>query len=429
MKNYYKKTLYILTAVLISASTYAQDYSDGIFILNEGLFGTNTAAVSHIDASGTLENNIFTTQNPEIVLGDTGQGMGFYGDYAYVVLNYSNEIKVVNSTTFAFVANITDQMAFPRNIAFYNGYGYVTNWGDPEDTADDYVAVIDLETNTITETISVAEGPEEIVEKDGKLYIAHQGGYGYGNSVSVIDLATDTVESITVGDVPTTIKIDDEYLYVLSSGKHAWTGDETLASIHKIDLSDYENEVVFDFEASEHPSFLTLDDADLFYVLNGDIFKMSLNAAALPTTAFNSANNAQIPYGLEKIDDKLYLLDALDYVSPGKVFVYDETGSLSTEYTVGPLPNGVYQNNSSTLNVNDYAFENITLFPNPASTSFNLNLSEDATVKMYDVSGKLVKDVKYTNTQPISLEGIDTGLYLVSIEVKGNITTLKLIVR
>ncbi|WP_179351961.1 YncE family protein [Winogradskyella vidalii] len=429
MKNYYKKTLYILTAVLISASTYAQDYSEGIFILNEGLYGTNSASLSSIDTQGTLENDVFSTQNPEMELGNTAQGMGFNGDYAYVVLNGSNEVKVINATTFAFVASITDQISSPRNIAFYNGYGYVTNWGDPIDTEDDYVAVIDLETNTITETIAVAEGPEEIVEKDGKLYVAQQGGYSHGNTISVIDLATNAVETITVGDVPSTIKVDDDYLYVLSSGKPSWTGNETTGSLHKIDLLDYDNEVVFNFETSEHPSFLTVDETDLFYVLNGDIFKMALNATTLPTTAFNSDNSALIPYGFEKIDDKLYLLDAVDYSNSGKVYVYDETGNYSTEYTVGALPNGVYQNNSSTLNVNDYAFENVTLFPNPAKTSFNLNLTENARVKMHDISGKLVKDVKYTKTQPIALDGIESGIYLVTIELNQNTSTLKLIVK
>ncbi|WP_179336255.1 YncE family protein [Winogradskyella costae] len=428
MKNNYKKTFYILTAILLSASSYAQDYSNGVFILNEGLFGTNTASVSHIDASGTLENNIFTTQNPSMTLGDTGQGMGFYGDFAYVILHYSDEIKVMNSTTFAFSASITDQMELPRNIAFYDGNGYVTNWGDPFDTTDDFVAVIDLTTNNVTETISVAEGPEEIVQKDGKLFVAHQGGYGYGNSISVIDIATSTVESITVGDVPSTIKVDDDYLYVLASGKQAWTGDETLGSIHKIDLSDFQNHVTIDFQTSEHPSFLAVDATDLYYVLNNNIYKMASTDTTLPTVAFNSSNNAQLSYGFDKIDDKLYLLDAIDYVSSGKVFVYDESGSLLTEYTVGPLPNGVYKN-EGTLSVNDFAFETTTLYPNPASGSFELNLTENANIKMYDVSGKLVKAVKYTNTQPIALDGIETGMYLVNVEVKGNSTTLKLIVK
>ncbi|REE24523.1 putative secreted protein (Por secretion system target) [Winogradskyella pacifica] len=428
MKNYYKKTLYILSAVLLSATSYAQDYSDGLFILNEGLFGTNTASVSHIDANGTLENDIFTTQNPSMTLGDTGQGMGFYGDFAYVILHYSDEIKVMNSTTFAFSASITDQLSAPRNIAFYDGYGYVTNWGDPSDTTDDYVAVIDLATNTITETILVAEGPEKIVQKNGKLFVAHQGGYGYGNSVSVIDIATSTVESITVGDVPSSLKVDDDYLYVLASGKQAWTGDETLGSIHKIDLSDYQNHVTIDFQTSEHPSFLALDATDLYYVLNNNIYKMASTDTTLPTVAFNTTTDAQLTYGFNKVDDKLYLLDAIDYVSPGKVFVYDESGLLLTQHIVGPLPNGVYKN-EGTLSVNNYAFENTTIFPNPASGSFQLNLTENATVKLYDVSGKLVKNVNYTNTQPISLEGIETGMYLVNVEVKGNSTTLKLMVK
>lgn len=428
MKHYYTKTLCLLSAILISTFGFGQTYSDGIFILNEGSIGSNNASISYLNTSGDLENEIFATQNSGMPLGDTGQGMGFEGDNAYVVLNNSNEIKVINASNFAFVASISDQIVYPRDIAFSNGNAYVTNWGDPGVTTDDYVAVVDLATNTVTSTISVVEGPEKIIEKNGKLFVAHKGGYGFGNSVSVIDTATNAVENISVGDIPSAIEVDANYLYVLCSGNPYYAASETSGKLYKIDLSDYQNTSVFTFPGLEHPQFLGLDDASLYYVLDANIYKMALTATELPTTAFveTTSENILIPYGFNTIDGKLYLADAVDYVTNGKVYVYDNSGSLVNNYTTGLLPSAFYQN-ESTLDVNSYDFSNLSIYPNPANDSFNLNLSEQANLKIYDISGRLVKQTTRNNNEAISLNGLKSGLYLVSIEVNGKISTQKLI--
>lgn len=430
MKNYYRNSLTFLAAFLFAAMGFSQDYSDGIFILNEGLIGTETSSVSHINTNGTIQNDIFTTQNPGMTLGDTGQGMGLTEDFAYVVVNNSNEVKVIDRTTFEFVASITDQIVSPRFIAFYNGYGYVTNWGDPVDTTDDYVAIIDLATNTVTGTIPVAEGPEEIIEKDGKLFIAHQGGYGFGNTVSIIDTVTNDVESIVVGDVPSALKIDNDYLYVLCSGKPDYSGNETSGKIVKVNLNDYINTIEYNFDGMQHPQFLGLDNTDLYYVLKANIYKMALTDTSLPTAPFinTTPNNVQLPYGFNKIDDKLYLADGIDYVSNGKIYVYGEDGSSVADYAVGPLPNRFYKYEDQTASVSDFAAATISLYPNPASGSFNLNISEKAVIAMYDLSGRLIKTAEYNN-EAVSLAGLRTGVYLVQIKVNNKTTTQKLIIQ
>ena len=429
MKNHYTKSVVVLATFLFTTFGFSQSYTDGVFILNEGLIGTETAEVSFVDSNGDLENNIFSTQNGGIPLGDTGQGMGLTQDFAYIVLNYSNEIKVVNRTTFEFVATITDQIEMPRHIAFFEDKAYVTNWGDPGNTEDDFVAVIDLATNTVTGTIPVAEGPEVIIEKDGILYVAHLGGYGYGNIISVIDTATQSVIALEVADLPSAIKTDNEKLYVLCSGKPAWTGNETAGGLYVFDLSDLENVEVYPFEESQHPEFLGLDASALYYVLNADIFKMELGAEALPTTSFieTISNGVQIPYGFNKIDDKFYLADAVDYVSAGKVYVYGDDGSFETEYTVSALPNGFYKYEEETASTPDFVITNISVYPNPTSSNFLLNTSEIAKINIYDLAGRLVQTVYYNN-EAVSVDGLNAGVYFVNIEIAGKTTTQKLII-
>ncbi len=173
------------------------------------------------------------------LLGDTGQDIGLNGEYAYVVMNISNKIEVVNRYTFVKVATIANGLVNPRYIAFANGKAYVTNWGDGTDATDDYVAVIDLATNAVTSNISVAEGPERIVEENNKLYVTHKGGYNYGNTVTVINSSNDTVATtITVGDVPNTLEIEDGKLYVMSEGTPSWGGTETAGQLDVINLNN-----------------------------------------------------------------------------------------------------------------------------------------------------------------------------------------------
>ncbi|WP_299526285.1 YncE family protein [Winogradskyella sp.] len=430
MKHLYKKSIAFITVLLLSTAVFSQDFSEGVLILNEGLFGSDTASVSHLNESGMLTNDVYSTQNSSMALGNTAQSMGFNGNFAYIVLNGTNAVRVVNRTTFQVVTTITNQMSNPRNIAFANGNGYVTNWGDGVVTTDDYIAVIDLATNTVTGTIPVVEGPEEIVEKNGNLFIAHQGGFGQGNTISVIDTTDNSIQSITVGDVPSALKVDDNNLYVLCSGNPSFTGNETAGSLFIIDLNNYTNIIEFTFPGLEHPAFLGLDTTDLFYTLNSDIYKMDLTASSLPTVPFidTAAQSVSTPYSFNKIGNQLYLGDALDFVSNGTVFVYEDNGSFSTQYTVGLLPNAFYDAGENTLGINDVSQNSITLYPNPASNNFKLNTREYVNVSIIDVSGRLVRQTKFVG-QNISLEGLNTGMYIVQLEINGKTTTQKLMVK
>jgi hypothetical protein len=150
----------------------------------------------------------------------------------------------------------------------------------------------------------------------------------------------------------------------------------------------------------------------------------------LPTSPFinTTSNNISIPYGFDKIEDKLYISDAIDFVSDGKVYVYNEDGTFSTDYTVGPLPNGFYKLKDETAAISDFATTSISLYPNPTSDNFRLNITEKASIKMFDVSGRMIKNTEYDN-ESISVAGLTAGVYLVQIEIEGKTTTQKLIVQ
>ena len=323
------------------------DYANGVFVLNEGGYTYSNASVSFIDASGQVYNNVFYAVNGR-GLGDVAQSMTFYEDKAYIVVNNSSTVEVVNRYTFEHIATIESQVLTPRYITFIGDKGYLTNWGDPADPEDDYVAVINTQTYEVESKISVSEGPETILNNNGTLYVAHKGGWAWGNSISVINATLKTVtSSIQVADVPDKMVIKNNDLYVICSGKGDYTGNETLAGIYKINMVTNQVTDKFRFAQGAHPSYLEIIDNNMLYTLNKDVYKVDLNDFKLPTTPFfsTSTQNIKLIYGLSIIHNKIYIADAKDYTSNGEVFVYNLQGDFQQNFNVQLIPNGFYNNN------------------------------------------------------------------------------------
>jgi len=322
------------------------DFANGIFILNEGNFGSNNASVSFYGNDGALANNIFQSVNGEN-LGDTAQSMLLEDDKAYIVLNVSNTIEVVNRYTFESLGTVSTGLVNPRYMVVENGKGYVSNWGNPADPDDDFIAVINLSTYSVESTIPVAEGPDRMEEEDGKIYVAHSGGYNYGNTVSVVNTSNNTVsQSITVGDFPNSLFEKGGKLYVLCGGKPSWAGDETSGKL--LIINALNNTVIssFDFPAAQHPSQLVEENGKLYYTIDNQIYTASLNLTSLPSNALFSTSGQGVygAYGFAVENGKIYVGDAVDYLSAGKVYIYNLSGALETSLEVGLLPNGFYFN-------------------------------------------------------------------------------------
>ena len=427
MKNIYKHFSFLIISVLFSVISFAQTYAPGIIITNEGGFMAGNASLSHLSEEGEITNDIFSTANPGESLGDTAQGMNFFGDYAYIVMHGSETVKVVNRESFELVTTI-EGFSKPRHIAFSNGKGYVTNWADEYDPEDDFVAVVNLETYEIEAEIPVAEGPERIIEVDGKLYVTQQGGYGYGNAISVIDAETNEVTEIEVGDVPSDLLAKDGFLYVTCGGSPLWSGAETAGSLYKIDLSDNSIVSQFDFESVEqHPNYLGENGDLLYFVMNNGIYTINFDDETPSPTLLVETEVAQ-PYSFDVIDDKLYIGDAVDYVSNGIISVYALDGTLENTYTVGVLPNGFYKNEIEEMSVIDDSLAKLNLYPNPASNVFYVNSQEVSQVEIYDLSGKLVKSTQNISNG-ISVNELSNGIYIVKIQSGKNSISKKLIIK
>ncbi len=338
--------------VVPETDTDSPAYENGIIVVNEGGITAGNASVSFIsDDLSEVKTDIYKIANSVDAWGDTAQSMTFNGDLGYIVVSYSQKIEVVNRYTFKSIATIggpgTPEFLNPRYMAISNGKGYVTNWGDPENPDDDFVAVVNLESNTVETKIPVGEGPERILAKDSSIYVALEGGYNFNTSIVLIDGTSDTVtDIIKVGDAPNSFQLDAEgNLWVLSSGKPAYTEDETAGQLDKIDTANTTVAETFAFASTEHPGYLSYEGGSLYYAVAGNIFKMDASANALPTEAAMTGTSF---YDMTVKDGKLYGANAKDFASNGALEMYDlSDNSLVTTKEVGINPGSIYFNGSA----------------------------------------------------------------------------------
>ena len=314
------------------------DFENGYFISNEGPFNNGTGSITFVGDDGTIVQNAYKSVNNED-LGNIVQSMTLANENAYIVVNNSNKIIVANRFTLEKVTEIIgEDINNPRYFVAQGTTGYLSNWGDPFDTTDDFIAIIDLSSNTVKQTIAVAEGPEEMLLENSKLYVNLQGGYGQNNQVVIISTISNTIEtSLTVGDVPNSIQSDGTgNLWVLCGGKPDWTGDETLGQLFKITTSSNAISSI-SFNAGEHPNLMVLEGSNLFYNLNGKVFKMDSKATTLPAQAITGWDGFY--YAMKGYNGKVYLTDAGDYSSEGTLKVFDGTSEVLLETnTTGIIP-------------------------------------------------------------------------------------------
>ena len=316
-------------------------FEKGILVTNEGPFGNGSGNITFISEDySTVTQNIYRTVNGT-ELGNIVQSMGFQDDNAYIVVNNSNKIMIANRYSFEAVDSIKVGVNNPRYFMGADGSkGYVTNWGDPNDTADDFVAVLDLRDNTVSSAIPVSFGPERMVSYNNKIYVAHQGGFGQNNLISVI--SGNTLEStITVGDAPNSMVVLGNSLFVLCGGNPNYTGNETAGSLVEINLSNNEILNTYTFGTVEHPSSLTMDGSNLFYSLDGKVYSLNVASISLPGNDIVDG----FFYALKAKDGMLYATDADDFASRGSLLIYDlSTNQQVQNFQTGIVPGGIYFN-------------------------------------------------------------------------------------
>lgn len=322
------------------------EYQNGFFVLNQGNFGAANSSISFLSNDlQTFVLDAFTATNGDVTLGDTAQDIGFFDNRMYVVLNNSNSVQVANRFTLNAESRINSQLNNPRYVAFGNGYLFVSNWGDGMSSTDDYIAVYSLLSLNHVANIPVSEGPERMLVFGDELYVAHKGGFGFSDQISVINTQQLTVsQTITVGDVPDGIVEFQGNIYVLCSGKPGWSSTPTSGSLHRINPQTNEVTQTWNF-SSQNPNHLVAGTS-LYYAIDNEVFAFTPSQTELPQTAIIQTGPQGVYgiYALAQKDGKIYLGDAGNFSERGHLYIYSLSGQLLHNQQVGVIPAGIYFN-------------------------------------------------------------------------------------
>ncbi|TXK26423.1 hypothetical protein FVR03_21795 [Pontibacter qinzhouensis] len=329
--------------------TYAEN---AVLISNEGSFTASNASVSYYNRNtGAVENNIFSKENDPQVLGDVLQSIAVHNDRAYMVMNNSKKVVVANVNTFKAEGEISG-LEMPRYFAALNNQkAYVTEWVTY--SGNGRIAVVDLNTLTVTKTIEVGVNPEKLVISGGKLYVANIGG----STISVINTATDAVEtSIAVTRGPNSLVVDrNNVLWVASSNSKAYNADWTISeelsqpgALAKINTSTNTVTGTFNFTRNApSPSNLTTNanKDKVLFVYDNKVYQQDIAATTLNATPFIN-RGASYParsfngFGIDPSNGYIYAGKAPNYTSDGWVVRYNTTGAVVDSFRVGIAPNG-----------------------------------------------------------------------------------------
>lgn len=300
------------------------DYDRGILISGEGS-GAGTGSISFVSNDlSTTENLIYKKEN-NAELGVFLQSVAFDDQRAFIVVDNASTITVVNRFTFEELGKITTGLNTPRYMTVVGNKGYATNWGSTASATDDFIAIINLDNFSVENTISVGNGPERIIAKNGNLYVSHKGAFTTNNIISVINIATNNVQEVTVRDNPDELFFNSsDNLVVLSEGRTLFDSSfnvigHTLGAISVINTGTLAIESQLDFAEAEHPSLMVLDNNTIYYALNGKVYTIPENPTALSSTSIQEAEG--FLYGMEVENDLLYMLSA-SFTDLSKLNIY-----------------------------------------------------------------------------------------------------------
>ncbi len=316
--------------------------SGDVWIVNEGNFLQGNASLDIYDSeTETLNSSVFQTTNNR-GLGDVFQSITFYDDKAYLIVNNSQRIEVLNEDDHTLIATISDGLASPRYGIALNDKLYVS------DLFMRGIHVIDLQLNEVTGFINTGVAVEELVLHDNLIFASANDYLQPLNQVYVIDPSQEQViDSVTVGLNPNSmVKDADEMIWVMCNGVFT-DSVQIKQSLYRIDPVSRTVDKSFEFNDPfpQYPGRLVVNESNptsIYMERPQGVLKLDINAAIIPVTPFISHIGNIYGLGVSPQSGHIYIGDPLDFASNGEISIYDNSATLISTFTTGFIPGRFY---------------------------------------------------------------------------------------
>lgn len=310
------------------------DKDNGVFIINEGNYMWSNASVSYYNFnSGNFYEDIFKNANNR-PLGDVAQSIMVLNGKAFIVVNNSGKIEVVDLQDFSSIGVISGLTSPRYMLSVNNSKAYVS------DLYSNNIAIVDLNSFSITGNITCKGSTEEMILAGNEVVVTNT----RNDKVYFIDTATDRlVDSLKVGFASNSLALDkNNKLWVLCAGD---VNNSIKARLLRINVTSRQIEKDYTLNAS-----LDIWDKmrinpllDTLYYLNEGLYKMPVDADQIPATPFIQQGNAEFhSFSINPVNNNIFIADAMDYIQKGKVNYYNSSGTLLGTIPAGVIPVDFY---------------------------------------------------------------------------------------
>ncbi len=307
--------------------------TNGAYIVSEGTSPSNSRLSFYSTTRDSFYQNIYSgslayPDGLELFNGDlylVEQGPTFGGNGKIYLLDSNGGLKI-SSNPFG---------SSPYSIALTNERAYVTNGPGSK------VSVLELRNLTFVQDISVGAYPQEIISSSGKIFVCNMSAFG-GNSdstVSVIDINTNSVvNTIVLRKDPSSIKsvvgVGGNDIYIGCQGGGGIIYKVNAETSSKIDSFSLPNG--FDKD-------LCVYNGSVYFIsAANNIDKLDLSARTVTTFITNPGSPSYFyGYNIDIINGKHYVLDAKNFTVDGSLYIYSSSGNLERTFTTGVGPRRV----------------------------------------------------------------------------------------
>jgi YVTN family beta-propeller protein len=227
----------------------------GLYVLSEGSWGQGDGQLAYFDYNVSTGKYVRNDAKRFRNYGETPNDLLLYGSKIYCAITGYDIIRVIDASTGEKIEDIswgligTHSGLLPRRLTALNGKVYATLYSGSAETGKHWSELAQVDTATYdTELIRLSGSyPEGICSSGKYLYICNS-GQGADNTISVVDTETFTeTETITVPYNPVNIvNADNNELYVNTAS--IWTGAAagTPANLHVLNTTTKQITHTFD---------------------------------------------------------------------------------------------------------------------------------------------------------------------------------------
>jgi hypothetical protein len=307
-----------------------------VLIINEGNFNNGNASLGiYYPKADTFRSDVFENKTGR-PLGDVFQSVTFARKQAFLVINNSGKIEVVDSSTLE-STGVVKGLPSPRYMQpLSDGRAYVTNFTQ---SGESEISIVNYQSLQITGKIPTGGWTGNPAVAAGKVWVPEvKAGW-----LLVVDPNNDVItDTLKLRPEVTKIVRDAEgKLWAMANGG---INNSVKPALYRINPENKQitRKLVFPSK-SPSPGNLTLNGSlDTLYYTRKGIYRLSIDDPDLPVNPIVPAKDRSFyGLGIAPGTGTIYASDASDFVRRGQVFRFDpENGRLINEFEAGIGPAG-----------------------------------------------------------------------------------------